>query len=195
MPIIHECTNYQLNNTNAIIFYSIEHSIMQTGARELSTTNIHSNFEIIRRLSTFHWVSHWIIITDKFHFILCLLDIPEITAPKIDPFVTARVTSFRTRNQNAPISINIRNTNTTMYGMKRVEVVEVRWLDSFLYSSLPIAAADLMNTFVFCQQRMGSRSAQLKIRNQIPGTANEYDNQLQSHNEILQFAHSGSGHQ
>lgn len=47
--------------------------------------------------------------------------------PRIDPFVWPKTVVLRTRNPNAPINIVIRNSNTTIYGLKNMVVTAVRW--------------------------------------------------------------------
>lgn len=53
-------------------------------------------------------------------------EIPELNVPQIDPFVWSKTVVLHTRNPNAPINIVIRNYNTTIFGLKGMEVTEVR---------------------------------------------------------------------
>lgn len=54
------------------------------------------------------------------------LEIPELKIPKMEPFVWNKEAVLRTRNPNAPINLVIRNTNTTIYGLKAMEITQVK---------------------------------------------------------------------
>lgn len=62
---------------------------------------------------------------NKFASIACA-EIPELNVPQIDPFVWTKTVVLHTRNPNAPINIVIRNYNTTIFGLKNMEVTAVR---------------------------------------------------------------------
>lgn len=53
-------------------------------------------------------------------------DFRNINVPELNPYVSTKAVVFRTRNQNGPITINIRNINTTVYGLQNLEVTETR---------------------------------------------------------------------
>ncbi|XP_055295339.1 circadian clock-controlled protein daywake-like [Sitodiplosis mosellana] len=53
-------------------------------------------------------------------------EIPDLKIPKMEPFVWNKEAVLRTRNPNAPINIVIRNSNTTIYGLKAMEITQVK---------------------------------------------------------------------
>lgn len=62
----------------------------------------------------------------QINFLIYAVEIPELHVPRLDPFVWKKQVTLRTRNPSAPINIVIRNTNSTFYGLRNAEVIEVK---------------------------------------------------------------------